>query len=287
MAPLTGSQAAYGTFIQQGQMLFAEEFNKAGGFRAGPEKGKLLKMLYEDDGEGTGAPDTALSAFRKLVDVDRVKAVSGIVLSSVALPLAPIAEAAKCVVVSIDPTTPKLSQYKNFFRITETSDTAGPSYAGCVYKAGFKNISLLWVNDPAGAGFHDTFIPAFERLGGKVVLNVPISVGGDGFQGWKFTKCMVTNPDCNVMVAHEGDILVMHEAGHRSGLRRSADGMVFRLLLRGDAAEAAARSSRTPMRGNVTTCHEISGGVLKASRRRRLRQVWPGHRNRLFHHGRL
>ena len=95
MSPLTGSQAAYGTFIQQGQSLFAEQFNKAGGFQSGPEKGKQLVVLYEDDGEGTGTPDAALSAFRKLVQVNGVKAVTGVVLSSVALPLAPIAESAK------------------------------------------------------------------------------------------------------------------------------------------------------------------------------------------------
>jgi branched-chain amino acid transport system substrate-binding protein len=216
LAALTGSQAAYGTFIQQGQMLFAELFNKAGGFQSGPEKGKLLTMLYEDDGEGTGTPDTALSAFRKLVDVNGVKAASGVVLSSVALPLAPIAESAKCVFVAIDPTTPKLSQYRNFFRITETSDTTGPVYAACVFKAGFKNINFLWVNDPAGVGVHDKFIPAFQQLGGKVALDLPISVGAADFRT-EITKCMASGGDCNVLVAHEGDILVIMKQAYNLG----------------------------------------------------------------------
>jgi len=216
MSPLTGSQAAYGTFITQGQMLFEEQFNKAGGFRSGPEKGKLLKVIYEDDGEGTGTPDAALSAFRKLVQVDGVKAVSGIVLSSVALPLAPIAESSKCVVIAIDPTTPKLSEFKNFFRITESSDTAGPSFAGCVYKAGFKNVNFLWVNDPAGVGFHDKFIPAFEQLGGKVVQDLGIAVGATDFKT-EITRCMTSGADCNVVLGHEGEILVLFKQANDLG----------------------------------------------------------------------
>jgi branched-chain amino acid transport system substrate-binding protein len=214
MSPLTGSQAAYGTFIQQGQMLFIEQFNKAGGFQSGPEKGKLLTVLYEDDGEGTGTPDAALSAFRKLVQVNGVKAVSGVVLSSVALPLAPIAESAKCVFVAIDPTTPKLSQYKNFFRITESSDSAGPTYAACVVKAGFKIVNLLWVNDPAGVGTRTTFLPAFQQLGGTIVQDLPISAGDVDFRT-EITKCMASGAECNVLVAHEGDILaIMKQASN-------------------------------------------------------------------------
>jgi branched-chain amino acid transport system substrate-binding protein len=216
MSPLTGSQAAYGTFIQQGQSLFTEQFNKAGGFGSGPEKGKQLVVLYEDDGEGTGTPDAALSAFRKLVQVNGVKAVTGVVLSSVALPLAPIAESAKCVFVAIDPTTPKLSQYKNFFRITETSDTAGPTYAACVLKAGFKNINFIWVNDPAGVGTHEKFIPAYQALGGKIALDLAISAGATDFRT-EITKCMASGADCNVLLAHEGEILVIMKQASNLG----------------------------------------------------------------------
>jgi branched-chain amino acid transport system substrate-binding protein len=216
MSPLTGSQAAYGTFITQGQMLFEELFNKAGGFKSGPEKGKLLKIIYEDDGEGTGTPDAALSAFRKLVQIDGVKAVSGIVLSSVALPLAPIAESSKCVVIAIDPTTPKLSEFKNFFRVTESSDTAGPSFAGCVFKAGFKNVNFLWVNDPAGVGFHDKFVPAFEQLGGKIAQDLQIAVGATDFKT-EITRCMVSGADCNVVLGHEGEILVLFKQANDLG----------------------------------------------------------------------
>jgi ABC-type branched-subunit amino acid transport system substrate-binding protein len=118
------------------------------------------------------------------------------------------------VFVSIDPTTPKLSQYKNFFRITETSDSVGPNYANCVSKAGFKTINLLWVNDPAGVGARDTLIPAFKQLGGTVVLDLPISAGAVDFKT-EITKCMASGAECNVLIAHEGDILaIMKQASN-------------------------------------------------------------------------
>jgi branched-chain amino acid transport system substrate-binding protein len=216
LAPLTGSQASYGTFIQQGQMLFEELFNKAGGYQSGPEKGKLLKMIYEDDGEGTGTPDTVISAFRKLVHVDGVKAVSGIILSSVALPLAPIAQESNCVVIAIDPTTPRLSTFPHFFRITESSDTAAPVYAACVIKAGFKNVNFMWINDPAGAGFHEKFGPELQKGGGRIVLDLPIAAGGTDFKS-EITKCMATTADCNVLLTHQGETLIILKQAYDLG----------------------------------------------------------------------
>lgn len=216
LSPLTGSNAPNGLFITQGQMLFEEQFNRAGGFKSGPEKGKFLKMIYEDDGEGTGTADTAISAFRKLVQVNGVKAVTGVVLSSVALPLAPIAQNAKCAFIAIDPTTPALTKFPHFFRITETSETGGPTYAGCVYNAGFRNINFIWINDPAGVGTHDKFIPKFKELGGNVILDISIAVGATDYKT-EITRCMATKADCNVLLVHQGETLILMKQAHDLG----------------------------------------------------------------------
>jgi branched-chain amino acid transport system substrate-binding protein len=75
--PFTGAAAAYGTDLKQGVELALEEINAAGGVL-----GKPLKIAYEDD---QATPEGGVSAVRKLMQQDKVDAVSGGTNSSVVL----------------------------------------------------------------------------------------------------------------------------------------------------------------------------------------------------------
>lgn len=66
---LSGPAAFIGKSAAAGSKLAAAEINAAGGIN-----GRKLKVLYEDDGY---VPARSVSAMRKLVDVDKVFAVTG------------------------------------------------------------------------------------------------------------------------------------------------------------------------------------------------------------------
>ena len=63
MCPLTGKWASEGQDMRQIVTLLAEGVNKAGGITQGPNKGKQIELIVEDD---AGDPRTASLAAQKL-----------------------------------------------------------------------------------------------------------------------------------------------------------------------------------------------------------------------------
>lgn len=90
LLPLTGDARIYGEEMQKGIDLALAEY------RLDPQKRKV-RVVTEDD---AGQARTAVSGFRKLVDVDGVQAVIGGAMSSTAMPTAPIAKEKKVVLIS-------------------------------------------------------------------------------------------------------------------------------------------------------------------------------------------
>lgn len=66
---LTGPAAQFGEYTQNGMELAVKEINEKGGI-----DGRLVKVIYEDDATD---PKTAVSAFNKLLSVDKAQAVVG------------------------------------------------------------------------------------------------------------------------------------------------------------------------------------------------------------------
>ncbi len=63
MCPLTGKWASEGQDMRQIVTLLAEDVNKAGGIAQGPNKGRKIELIVEDD---AGDPRTASLAAQKL-----------------------------------------------------------------------------------------------------------------------------------------------------------------------------------------------------------------------------
>lgn len=99
--PLTGSLAPYGQWAQNGLELARDELNRTRG-----TSGQRIAILIEDS---ISSPKDAVSAFRKLITVDRVPVVIGFIGSSEALACAPIANATKTVLFSSGAASPDLT----------------------------------------------------------------------------------------------------------------------------------------------------------------------------------
>lgn len=84
IAPLTGGGAVYGLPVMHTANLAAEEINQAGGIN-----GRELRIVWED---GKCNPKDASMAAQKLVNIDKVKVITGGVCTGEVLGFAPIAD---------------------------------------------------------------------------------------------------------------------------------------------------------------------------------------------------
>ena len=67
----------------------------------------------------------------------------------------------------------------------------------------------MYINNDYGIGVKDTFVPAFEKAGGKVLIAQPFEVGSKDFRT-EVLKVKATNPKVVFIVDHvaEGSIVI-------------------------------------------------------------------------------
>ena len=149
--PLTGDLAVYGENMKNGMDLAVLQINEQGGIN-----GKNLVVIYEDD---QGDPKSSVSAFQKLITVDKVPVVVGVPFSSSALPIAPIADKEEVVLFSVAASSPDLTGISKYFFRNWPSDTYEGAMMGefTADELKLQNISVLYANDEWGVGILQVF----------------------------------------------------------------------------------------------------------------------------------
>jgi ABC-type branched-subunit amino acid transport system substrate-binding protein len=199
---LTGDAAAYGQSMKKGTELALDVINAAGGINGVP-----MQVTYEDD--RLQAAD-AQTAFLKLVESDKVPVVMGSGSSSISLSLCPKAQEMKVVQFSSISTAPSLRNCGKYFFSAMASDTAqGPEWVKVAQYLGAKEAAVMYINNDYGIGVKDTFVPAFEKTGGKVLIAQPFDAGNKDFRT-EILKVKATNPKVIFIVDHvaEGSIVI-------------------------------------------------------------------------------
>jgi branched-chain amino acid transport system substrate-binding protein len=199
---LTGDAAAYGQSMKKGAELALDVINGAGGLGGVP-----VEVIFEDD--RLNAAD-AQTAFLKLVQSDKVPVVMGSGSSSISLSLCPKAQELKVVQISSISTAPSLKDCGKYFFSAMASDTAqGPEWVKVADHLGAKEAAVVYINNDYGIGVKDTFVDAFEKAGGKVLIAQPIELGGKDFRT-EVLKVKATNPKVVFIVDHvaEGSIVL-------------------------------------------------------------------------------
>jgi len=113
--PLTGASARLGQEVLHGALLALEEINEAGGIL-----GRKVELIIEDD---EGNPDKCLSAAKKLIEVDKVDLLAGVLhsgnvvaiseyVASVGIPYISPISSGPTLVYTQDP-----KKFRNFFTI--------------------------------------------------------------------------------------------------------------------------------------------------------------------------
>lgn len=164
IASLTGPIAPYGERLKEGAELAVEEINKGRGIN-----GKPIKLIIEDDKSN---PNDAVFAMRKLIDVDKVPVVIGLIGSSPAMAVAPIAQEKRVVLLSTGASTPDYTNTGDYcFRNRPSAAQEVRKMAEVAFNAmNAKNIAILYVNNDYGKSYKDVFMNRFRELGGEIPL---------------------------------------------------------------------------------------------------------------------
>lgn len=199
--PLTGDAAVYGQAIKDGIELGAQQDTAADG-------STRISLIYEDD---QGLPRQAISAIRRLIDVEHTPIIIGGAMSSTAEPIIPVIDQAKVVLLSPTATKPGLPAMSSFFfRLWPSDDYDGKVMAEAAYNdLGLRRVAILYVNVAYGVGITEVFTREFEALGGDIVSSEGYRQGATDFRTI-LTRIAAKNPDAIYLpgyVAEIGNIL--------------------------------------------------------------------------------
>jgi branched-chain amino acid transport system substrate-binding protein len=204
-AALTGPAAKYGTEINNGFKLAAEQINAKGGIN-----GNKVVLVSEDD---QGKKEEAINVFKKLIFQDKVLAVFGPTLSNSAFAANPIANASKVVVFGTSNTADGISSIGPFsFRnAVMEADVLPVTVKAAVKHFGIKKVAVIYGNDDAFTkSGYDVFKQALADQKIPVTTTEAYAKGDVDFKA-QLTKIKATNPDaivCSCLAEEAGNIIL-------------------------------------------------------------------------------
>lgn len=192
--PLTGYAASYGEDAKRGVELAIDQVNKAGGIR-----GKKLEAIFEDDG---GAGKVGVAAIQKLVTVDKVQVIVDGMMSSVALPAAPICRENKVVFIGTLTSHPEVTSPGGYIYRIAASDVINANveakFAYNVLKK--RRGAALTATTDYGVRLKKIVQERFEKLGGSWVGSDEFPQGATDYRT-QLAKFKEKNPEVVFVVA--------------------------------------------------------------------------------------
>ncbi|MCW5683775.1 MAG: ABC transporter substrate-binding protein [Pseudolabrys sp.] len=206
--PLTGSVAYNGTTDINGSKLALDEINAKGGVL-----GKKLELVIED---GQCKPANSVNAAEKLIQRDKVAALSGAFCSSATLAVMPVAENYKIPLVTGVSSSASLTEKGNrwFFRATETDALLAKSFAKILFEQlKLRKVAYIGVNDDWGRGGVAEFEKQMTALGATTVMKEFFEHGTSDFYTI-LTKLKASGADGAFVAAEtqDGSIFVKQKA---------------------------------------------------------------------------
>lgn len=161
LIPLTGTAAEFGGYNKMACDLYVEYYNK------NPKNTSKIRHIFEDTKSN---PKDSMNAIHAILLKEKPLAILN-ELSSASLPVAPITDKEKIIMIAISG-NPKLTQsYQYTFRNYPDPDRL----ASATIKAFFshypeRSFAILYINDEFGLGLKETFIRKLKELGGKLLV---------------------------------------------------------------------------------------------------------------------
>ena len=201
---LTGPAGRFGQAAAKSVELAFKEINEAGG-AAGCQ---LAFDLRDSQSQGSVAVDQA----RQLVDLKRVPAIIGGIISSVSLPvLTSVTAPANVVQISPASSSPTLTRIAQegksngiFFRTITSDALQGTAAAKYAMDQGLKKVAIIHVNNDFGVNMVAEFKRAYEALGGQITSTTPYNQGQASYAP-EVTRALTGEPPALYLVAYPGD----------------------------------------------------------------------------------
>ena len=187
MESVTGPGETYGNVAVQAKQMAVDEINAAGGVN-----GRMIELIVED--EKCNAQD-AITAYRKLTDVDGVKIILGTSCSGAMLGAAPLAEEEGVVMFSGLATNPDIANAGDYIFRTSMSDAqVGIDTGNVLWSDGVRTLATITEATDYAEGVRRTSVEQFENRGGQVVAEERYASDVTDFRS-QLTKLLNANPD--------------------------------------------------------------------------------------------
>ena len=201
---LTGPAGQFGQAGAKSVELAFRDLNEAGG----PGGCRLVADIRDSQSQGSVAVDAA----KQLVEIKRVPAILGGIISSVSIPILTSVTAPSNIVqispASSSPTLTNLGREGKaggwFFRTITTDALQGIAAAKYALDAGLKRLTVIHVNNDFGVNMVREFSRAYQALGGQVISVTPYNPSQASYQP-EVTKAMQGNADALYLVGYPGD----------------------------------------------------------------------------------
>lgn len=204
---LTGPAGRFGQAASKSVELAFGELNKAAG-ATGIAGCRLAVDLRDAQSQGSVAVDQA----RQLVDLKKVPAIIGGIISSVSIPIVTSVTGPAGVVqispASTSPTLTKLAAEGKtngwFFRTITSDALQGTAAAKYAIDQGMKTLTVIHVNNDFGVNMLAEFKRAFEALGGKIVSITPYNAQQPSYNA-EVTNALKGDPPALYFIGYPGD----------------------------------------------------------------------------------
>lgn len=240
LGPLSGDYASYGLSVANGVELAINEANASGQY-------DYVFVLQREDTRGDQVQ--ALNAMNKLIELDRVTAIIGPVLSGETLTAGPIAQDEGVPWITPSATAPAVSEIGDYeFRNVITDDVQAAQMAEyAVKELGLRRLAILYSNNDYGVGLRRAFEAGVIAAGGEVVA-VESYLDGDTNFNAQITNIASRNPDGLYIGGYYTEAAQIAQQAALQGMQvqlMGADGFESPLLveLGGQAVEGAMFTS--------------------------------------------
>jgi len=190
IAPLSGGAASYGEPVKKGVEMAVSEINDNGGI-----KGRQLEVIYED---GKCDNKDATSAAQKLISIDKVKVIIGMICSGELLSAAPVAETAKVVLLG-QGSSPEITNAGDYIFRSFPSDTVvGKALVENMTKNKVKTVAMLSGSTAYTLGLQKDFEGRIKDSDIKLVASENYTDTTKDFRSI-LQKIKLTNPDVLIL----------------------------------------------------------------------------------------
>ena len=160
LSPSTGASATHGKEGLNGAEMALAEMRES-------SKRLLVNFIVEDT---RSKPADAVSATKKLIDIDKVKIIVGWLSSTDALAVAPICERNRVLYFAVGTSTEKLSGFGNYvFRHAPLASSQAKMAAKYILEnLKPRALGVLYMNDETGHGYYEEFVKSMKESGGNI-----------------------------------------------------------------------------------------------------------------------